>query len=98
MSYLNYLGIYEEAINNAIETCEEAMRSLNFTDKEIDELHDIAFEDLKDIGVWTDITNSIICAYFTTTSGIINDKFPEIETDFYINCDDSHFYINNEEV
>ena len=98
MSYLNYLGIYEDAINDAIETCENAMELKGFTGNEINAMHDIATTDLKDIGDFGDITNSIIAAYFSTTAGLISDKFPDDDIDYYINCHDSHFYINNEEV
>ena len=98
ISNLAYLGIYEDAINSAIDTCEEALKSLDFSVDDIDNMNEWAVDDLKQIGSWDDITNSIIEAYFSTTAYMINERFPDKECDYYVNCDDSHFYIDNEEV
>ena len=95
---LQYLGIYEDAIDNAINSCEEAMKQMEFNVHDIDTMNEMAVDDLKDIGDWSDITNSIISAYFSTTKYLINKRYPELDVDYYINCSDSHFYIGGDEV
>ena len=98
MNTLKFLGIYENAINNAVEVSESALKEVRLENK-INYLHNSIEECLKEIGDWKDITNSIIYAYFSTTESIIEEEYgEEKKIDFYINCDDSHFYINNEEV
>lgn len=98
MNTLNFLGIYETAINNAVEVSESALKEVRLENK-IDDLHNSIEECLKEIGDWENITNSIIYAYFSTAESIIEEEYgEEKKIDFYINCDDSHFYINNEEV
>lgn len=98
MSDIRFIGIYEDSINNAIDTCYLALETLKFTESEIDHVDDIALDILEEIGTWREITNSIITAYFIATEGIIKDKYPDKETSFFVNGDDSHFYIDNEEV
>lgn len=89
---LQYLGIYPDAIDGAIETCENALKMYNFTTWEIDDMNEHATEILADIGRFDDITNSIIKSYFWATADALQKKF-KVETDWFVNCDDSHFYI-----
>ena len=93
-----YLGIYEDAIDNAIASCEEALRQLEFDVSDIDDMNEKAVANLRNFGDWDDITNSIIRAYFEATIDFINYHRPEIDVDCYINCDDSHLYIGGDEV
>lgn len=95
---MQYLGIYEDAINDAIDSCERAMSQLDFDISEIDDMNYAAVDDLQSIGDWHDITNSIISAYFSATRWKIKDRYPDLDVDYYVNCDDSHFYIDNVEV
>ena len=95
---LQYLGIYEDSIDSAINSCEEALKQLEFDVSDIDRMNDYALEDLKACGDWNDITNSIINAYFSTTQWFIAQRYPEIDTDYYVNGYDSHFYIGGDEV
>lgn len=96
-SWMNYIGIWEDAINDAINTAEEALKQLEL-DYRIKKLHSDAAIELEYVGSWDHITNSIITAYFTAAQSIISDYLPDIETDFYVNCYDSHFYIGGDEV
>lgn len=94
---LQYLGIYEDAIENAVTTAENALTQLDL-DYCIDELNESAFEDMKAINDWEHITNTIIAAYFACAQSIIERELPDVDTDYYVNCDDSHFYIGGDEV
>ena len=97
MSILNNLTIWEEAINNGVDTAEEALRQLEL-DNCINELHREAEADLQESSDWKHITNSIIAAYFRVAQDIINRELPDVDTDYYVNCHDSHFYIGDDEV
>lgn len=94
---LQYLGIYEDAIENAVATAENALTQLDL-DYCIDELNESAFEDMKALNDWEHITNTIISAYFACAQSIIERELPDVDTDYYVNCDDSHFYIGGDEV
>ena len=47
---LQYLGIYEDAIDNAINSCEEAMRQLEFSVSDIDDMNEKALSNLRNFG------------------------------------------------
>lgn len=98
MSNIRFLGIYEEEINNAIDTSELAMKREGFTEKEIEEMNDMVIEQLEECGDWSNITNSIIDAYFTVTADLIKQRGLGVDVSYYVNGMDSHFYINGEEV
>ena len=98
MTNLAFLGIYPHAIDSAIENCEEAMKDLGFTVSEIDDMNEAALEDLKEIGTFDDITNSIIAAYYGAAKWTIKERYPEIAVDYYVNCDDSPFTVNRPEI
>lgn len=93
ISNLQYLCIYETAINKAIKKSEKLLAYFNFLEKDIEEMHRLAFERLIDCGDFSNITNSIIYAYFYTATDIIKRRFPDKEMDYYINCEDSHLYL-----
>lgn len=95
---LQYLGIYEDAIEQAVKDSEAAMERCDFTDREIDDMHDMVRDELEETGDWTDITNSIIGAYFRVVTDLIKQKDDEVDVEYYVNCHDSHIYINGEEV
>jgi len=98
MSILNNLTIWEDAICSGVNTAEEALRQLGLENC-INELHRIAEAVLVDSGNWTHITNSIIYAYFYTAKDIIERELvSSVDIDYYVNCDDSHFYIGDDEV
>ena len=88
---LQYLGIYEDAIDGAIERCEDTMKEYGFTDEEMDDVASMVEEDLNETGTFSDITNSIIGSWFRVTADILQQKIKGIEVDYYVNCHDSHF-------
>ena len=92
-----YLGIYEDAINDAIDTCESALKQVGGED-DIDDMNEYALYHLKECGSFDDITNSIISAYFSTMKYFIKKYRPDADVDYYVNGDDSHLYIDHEEV
>lgn len=98
MSNIRFLGIYEEEINNAVDISELAMKQEGFTEKEIEEMNDMALEQLEECGDWSNITNSIIDAYFTVTADLIKQRRKDKEVSYYVNEMDSHFYIDGEEI
>ena len=97
MSNIRFLGIYEEEIDKAVNLSELAMEREGFTEKEISEMNDMVIEQLEECGDWSNITNSIIDAYFTVTADLIKQRRKGAEVSYYVNGMDSHFYINGEE-
>ena len=95
---LQFIGIYEDAIDEAVDSSENALRICHLEDR-IDELNEEALNDLKYTGSFDDITNSIIMSYFSTAKALI-EKYAKnnYNPDFYVNCSDSHFYLDGEEV
>jgi len=93
-----FLGIYEDAINDAIDTCESALKKVGASISDIDDMNDDALYRLKECGDFEDITNSIISAYFSTVGYFIKKYRPDADVDYYVNGDDSHLYIDREEV
>ena len=96
MTNLEFLGIYPDSINTVIETCENVLRDLGFSEIEIDDMNDAAKSDFEMIGSLSDITNSIIESYYSTTAYMIKSRYPEKEVTWYTNGDDSDFYIDGE--
>lgn len=98
MSNIRFLGIYEEEINEAVNSSELALKREGFTEKEIDEMNDMVLEQLEECGDWNDITNSIIDAYFTVAADLIKQRRKDVKVSYYVNGMDSHFYIDGEEI
>lgn len=95
MTPLNCLGIYADAINQIVMLCETAVDRYDCDPK--GELGGRAQEYLEQTGNWNDITNSIILAYLRTTSVMIKSRHPKWNIEYYVNCYDSHLYINDRE-
>lgn len=95
---LAYLGIYPSAIDSAINSCEAAMKKVGMSISEIEKMNEMALEEFQECGSLEDITNSIIRAYFDTTQYLIVEKFPGKKVDYFVNCEDSHFFIDGEEM
>lgn len=96
---LQYLGIYEDSINMAIDIAEQAVDAyVTSSSHPVDDLADLATDWLQECGSFENITNSIIAAWFSSASSMIERDNPKLVVDYFINCDDSHFYINGEEI
>lgn len=111
MDVLTFLGIYRNAIENIIETCEDAVGELRDAASrygyEADtamisafNLSDAARDILRETIDVDDFTNSIISAYLTAMMQLIKDtamaKEFGIDAEIYVNCDDSHLYIKTD--
>lgn len=96
MDNINMIGIYPEAINSAINKCCSALDQYNCDPK--NKIHDYAEEILTETGKWSNITNSIIEAYFQATQYLLKRKKKNLKVEYYVNCNDSHLYINQEEI
>lgn len=109
MANINFLNIYPEAIEDVMDMCEEALSGARqITGKYQSEndydnyrlntdLDEQAKEVMKENFDFDDISNSIIEAYFDTTTGILNENsfFKNLDISFrhYTNCHDSHLYM-----
>jgi len=100
ISTMHYLGIYEDAINDAVESAENLLKheDFDFTTQDIDNMNEWAFEYLKENGDFGNITDSIIYAYFSSARAYVNRRYPKAQIDYYINCNDSYLYYNGDEV
>lgn len=100
ISNMHFLGIYEDAINSAIESAENLLKheEFEFTDWDISQLNDWAVQYLTENGSFENITDSIIYAYFSSVKEYVNKKYPNAQIDFYVNCNDSHLYYDGMEV
>ena len=95
---LQFLGIYTDAIDSAIESAENLLRKFDFDDSDIDEMNEWAVQDLEETGSFSDITNSIICSYFSSAKAYVERHFGDADIYYYINCTASHLYCDGEEV
>lgn len=96
MTNLQYLRIYPDAIDSAIDSAENAMNFCGLGDYTyIDDMNEEAFSNLNYLGSFENITNSIISAYFSTAAAFI-EKYAtkKYKVDYYINCSDSDFYVD----
>ena len=84
-----YLGIYVDTIESAVKECEDAMEKLGFSIYEIDDMNEDAKNELEEVGEMSNITNSIISAYYHATEYAIHKKYPNLRIDYYVNRSDS---------
>lgn len=93
----DYLGIHVDEIEKAAKTCEDAMEHLGFSIDEIDDMNEYAKDEFEEVGSLSDITNSIIGAYFHATEYMVNKRFPRLGVRYYVNGWDSDFYVDEPE-
>lgn len=100
ISNMHYLGIYEDAINDAVESAENLLKhdDFDFGTQDINNMNEWAIEDLNENGSFDDITNSIINAYFSSAKAYVNKHYPDAQIEYYVNCNDSHLYYDGDEV
>ncbi len=98
MDTLQMLGFYPEAIEDAAETAEAAMTDAGVCLPDIDYMYDDIRERFENGELnYSDITNSIIDGYFEYAKEKIEKEISGIEISYYVNCNDTHFYVNGEE-
>lgn len=97
MEILNFFGIYKNALEKADEFCQDVLRNAGLENKinsVLNEAHNQFYEFSWDRNV--SITNALIYCMFDTTRNYIAEKYPDLEIDVYVNCDDSCMIINGE--
>ena len=92
-----FLGIYVDSIERASEQCEDAMEKLGFDIDEIDDMNDYAKEELQEYCDFSDITNSIIAAYYRATEYMIHQKYPTLAVNYYVDGYCSSFDVDEPE-
>ena len=90
---LSYWDIYPDAINDVVERCEDALVKAGYRPTEIDNWH----ENVKDNAVLdnNNLTNSILQEYIYEAAQMLEEKGYAVN--YYINCSDTHLYINGNE-
>ena len=97
MDTLIFFGIYKNALEKADKFCQDVLNNAGLKDK-IDSVFDEAYNRFYEFN-WNknvSITNALIYCMFDTTRNCITEKYPDLEIDVYVNCDDSHMIINGE--
>lgn len=98
MNTMQMLGFYPDAIENAAETAEAAMSDAGVCLPDIDYMYDDVRERFENGELnYSDITNSLISEYFEYAKEKIEEEISGIEISYFVNCDDTHFYVNGEE-
>ena len=88
-----YLGIYEDAINDAIDTCEAALKQIG-GENDIDDMNEDALYHHEEIIAKAQGAVDTGAREFTLMGGVLKDA----DVDYYVNGDDSHLYIDSEEI
>lgn len=98
VNIIQWLGIYPDAIEDAAETAEGAMTEAGCLVADIDGIHSEIAERFRSGELdCSDITNALIAEYFDRAKAAIEEQIKGIDITYYVNCDDSHFYVNGEE-
>ena len=98
MDTVQMLGFYPDAIEDAAETAEAAMTDAGVCLADIDYMYDDVRERFENGELnYSDITNSLIDSYFEYAKEKIEQEISGIEISYYVNCHDTHFYVNGEE-
>lgn len=97
-NWLPRFGIYPDAMNDAADVIDEAMLQLGFLTSEKEAVYTIADEWIKNSDM-RDVTNTIISALFGAFEFYAKEekKVPN-EISCFVNCSDSHIWIDGEEV
>ena len=97
METLNFFGIYENALEKADEYCQDVLKNAGLENK-IDSVFHEVYNQFYEFN-WdksASITNALIYCMFDKTRSYIIEKYPDLEIDVYVNCDDSDIIINGE--
>ena len=99
ISNLSYLGIYTNAIDSAIDKAEAALKERGLDVAAIDSMNEQAVGRIEEMFPdFSEVTNVIIGCYFEAALTELEERFPNLETDYYVNGHDSHIYVAGEEV
>lgn len=96
-SILSMFGIYPDAIQTNIRIAEKIVSETGCSSAEVNSLMNYVAEQFTGGELnYEDITNSIIQTAFDYAGGILSKRIPGAELSYYINCDDTHVYINGQ--
>lgn len=95
--------VYVDAVNDVTALCESAVEDAGYKGKELDDEVTQFLEDVVEMKHFLeDPTNTIISATLIATRDMLEAKLVEelgfeVDIDYYVNGDDSHLYIGDEE-
>ena len=93
--YINYIGIYPDAIETALVSANRAVNK--YARYSLDGLESGIIEHIEKKGFAAgDITNSVISAIFEYAASVI--RASDRKVSYYVNCHDSHLYVDGEEM
>lgn len=92
------LGIYPDTINEMFDRAISLLEEADFSQNEINKAVDSVGEAFRSGHLDTsDITNSLIGEMFSTVKEMVETKYRKADISYYVNCDDSHLYVNGQE-
>lgn len=96
LDILDLLGIHTGDIEHAEGEIRDALSTVFLSHKE-DEVVERVSKCLQDgaTNIFKDPTNTIIENLFEVTRAVIEEEYPDMEMDYYVNGYDSHFYITD---
>ena len=95
--------LYTDTVENIIDTCVSAVEDAGYKAEELDDEITQFLEDAVEMKAFLrDPTNAIISAALISTCDMLEAKFVEelgleVEFDYFVNSEDSHLYVDNEE-
>lgn len=95
--------IYVDVVNDIIALCESAVEEAGYTARELSDEVTQFLEDVVEMKTFLeDPTNAIISAILIATRDMLEAKLVEqlgfeVDIDYYVNGEDSHLYIGDEE-
>lgn len=96
-SILSKLGFYPTPIDDSIHTAQKILSEAGCSNNELDGVEKHLMEKFESGEIdYGDITNSLILAAFEYAKEICESRISGIEISWYINCDDTHIYINGQ--
>lgn len=98
MNALHFFNIYPDEIEACSDKCEAALIDAGYHTRQIDDMYDEVKKSLTDGSINSDnITNGIMGEMLSRTQGMLQERFPNANIDYYVNGLDTHLYINGED-
>lgn len=95
---MRFLGIYPEKIEKADIMCMQTLEMIGVSDEEINELYDDIYDMVycTSMNQGTTITDNIIFQMFEKVANFIEEKYPDLEVDYYIHVIKPEIIVNGE--
>jgi len=92
---LSVMDIYPEMLQDAYGLCEAILSDYGYTEKEFFRNFDDALEEYD----LDNLSNRLVDVMFNVAKRMIEYSNPDEDVDYYVNgLDDTHFYINGEQM